>query len=101
MNQEQLQILNADLRTRQEEPARKGVHARLLLDKIAQAENLAVTDEELDERIRRDAKAIGESYDKARKNLRERGGMEVVRSQLLREKSLDLMTSVANIQDEE
>jgi trigger factor len=101
MEPEKMELDWADLRKRQEEPARKGVHARLLLDKVALAESLEVTDEELDDRIRRDAKAIGESYEKAKKNLRERGGLEVVRSQLLREKSLDLMTSVANIQEEE
>ncbi|HXV76803.1 MAG TPA: trigger factor [Candidatus Polarisedimenticolaceae bacterium] len=89
------------LRDDQEAPARKSVHARLVLDAIARAEGLAVTPEEIDDRIRNDARSVGESHDQFKKRLREHGGTEVIRTQILREKSLDLLTAVANIQSEE
>jgi hypothetical protein len=51
--------------------------------------------------MRRDAQAMGQKYDEFKKRLKERGGTEVVKSQIVREKSLDLLTAVANIQNEE
>jgi len=89
------------LREQQEEGARRSVHARLVLDAVARAEGVEVTEEDVTRRIRRDAEAIGESYATVRKRLEEQGGSEVVRSQMVRERSLDLLTSVANIQNEE
>lgn len=89
------------LREQQEESARKSVHARLLLDAIARKEEVEVTAKEVEERMRRDAQASGQKYDEFKKRLKEHGGTEVVKSQLVREKSLDLLTAVANIQSEE
>ena len=89
------------LREQQEQGARRSVHARLILDAIARAKGLAVSGEELEQRIRRDAEAIGESYATVRKRLEEGSGSEVIRAQMVREKSLDLLTTVANIQNEE
>jgi FKBP-type peptidyl-prolyl cis-trans isomerase (trigger factor) len=77
------------------------VHARLILDAVARARGLAVSAEELEQRLRRDAEAIGEPYATVRKRLEEGSGSEVIRAQLVREKSLDLLTAVANIQNEE
>ena len=89
------------LRDQQEQAARRSVHARLILDAVARARGLAVGAEELEQRIRRDAEAIGEPYATVRKRLEEGTGSEVIRAQLVREKSLDLLTTVANIQNEE
>lgn len=86
-----------ELRQRQEEPARKAVHARLILDAVARAESLSVDEQECEERIRRDARLAGESYDKLRARFKTDAGLEAVRTQLVREKSLDYLTSVANI----
>ncbi len=85
------------LRDRQEEPARKAVHARLVLDAVAEAEDLAVDPSEVDERIRLEAERIGETPETIRARLRKGGGLEALQIQLVREKSLDFMTSVANI----
>jgi trigger factor len=101
MDPEKLELDWKELRAQQEEPARKAVHARLLLDVVAKDEGFEVTAEEIDERLRRDAEALGHKYEKFRADLEKQGGVEVLRSQLLREKSLDLLTSVANIQNEE
>jgi trigger factor len=90
-----------ELRKRQEEPARKSVHARLLLDAIARAEALEVSLEELDRRIRVDAESAGQSADTLRRELRKGAGLEALKNQMLREKTLDLLTTVANIQNED
>ncbi len=89
------------LRERQEEPARKTVHARLVLDAIAAAEGLTVDRSEIDLRIRSEAAKIGESEEALRGRLQKGGGMQALTEQLLREKSLDFIASVANIQGPE
>ena len=89
------------LRDQQEDGARRSVHARLLLDSVARVESLEVSAEELQQRIRREAESVGESVAALRKRLEEHGGTEVFRGQMLREKSLDLLTTVANIRNEE
>lgn len=101
MDPEKLQLDWKELRSQQEEPARKAVHARLVLDAVAGTESLEVTDEEVEQRLRRDAEALGQKPERFRAELTKQGGIEVIKSQLLREKSLDLLTSVANIQNEE
>jgi trigger factor len=68
---------------------------------VVRAEGVEVTDQDVEERLRRDAEALGQKYEKFRADLKKQGGMEVLKAQLLREKSLDLLTSVANIQNEE
>jgi trigger factor len=85
------------LRDRNEEPARKVVHARLVLDAVAAAEHVQVDRKELDERIRREAERIGEGYDVLRLRLSKEGGLQALETQMVREKSLDLITSIANI----
>ena len=50
---------------------------------------------------RADAERRGETYEKLRAQVMKHAGLEALKSQLLREKSLDLITSVANIQSEE
>ncbi len=89
------------LRDQQEEPARKSVHARMVLDAIAKAESIEVERAEVNERIERDARAMGEPPEKLRQHLKKQGTMEALKTQLVREKSLDLLTAVANIQTEE
>jgi len=85
------------LRDRQEEPARKTVHARLVLDAIAAAEGVRVDHREVDDRVRREAERINEGYDSLRSRLAKGGGLQALETQMVREKSLDLMTSIANI----
>jgi trigger factor len=89
------------LRDRNEEPARKIVHARLVLDAIARVEGVKVDRRELDERIRREGERIGEGYDVLRLRLSKSGGLQALETQMVREKSLDLIASIANIQGAE
>jgi trigger factor len=101
MDPEQMNLDWKELRKQQDEPARKSVHARLLLDSLAEAEKIGIKNEEMEERLKRDSEAMGENFEKFKAQLEKRGGLEVLRNQMIREKSLDLMTSLANIQDEE
>ena len=89
------------LRDRNEEPARKIVHARLVLDAIAAVEGVKVDRKEVEERIRREASRINESYEDLRLRLSKGGGLQALETQMVREKSLDLITSIANIQGAE
>jgi trigger factor len=86
------------LRDRNEEPARKIVHARLVLDAIGLAEGVRVDRSEVEGRIRREAERIGEGYDVVRERLAKGDGLQALETQMVREKSLDLITSIANIQ---
>ena len=90
-----------ELRDNQAEPARKSVHARLVLDAVARSEDLKIGDEELDARIERDAQRTGQTSAELRTRLEQSGGPQVLVAQLLREKSLDLIKTSANISFEE
>lgn len=85
------------LRDRQEEGARRAVHARIVLDAVARAESVTIDPSDLDERIRGEAERLGEKPEVLRARLAKGEGLEALRAQLLREKSLDFLTSVANI----
>jgi len=101
MDPRQLDLDWKQLREKQEEPARKSVHARLVLDAIAREERLEVGEQEVEERLRLEAARVGETVEKLKARLREGQGRKALENQMLREKSLDLLTSVANIQTEE
>lgn len=89
------------MRKQQEEPARKSVHARLVLDAIARAEGLEVDRRAVDERIRLEAQRMDDTPENLREHLNKGSGMQALKNQLLRERTLDYLTSVANIQNEE
>lgn len=101
MDPRQMDLDWKQLRERQEEPARKSVHARLVLDAIAREEKLEVGEDEIEERLKLEAARVGEPVEKVKAKLREGQGRKALENQMLREKSLDLLTSVANIQSEE
>lgn len=89
------------MREAQEEGARKAVHGRLVLDAIADLESLEVSSKEVDDRVRQEAARMGEKVEDVRSRLKKHDGMEAVRGQLVRERSLDFVTSVANIREED
>ena len=101
MDPEKVELDWKKLREQQVEPARKSVQARLLLDAVAEAESIEVPRAEIDARIRQDAERMGEKPEKLRRELERGRGVEVLKSQMVREKSLDLLIGVANISNEE
>jgi trigger factor len=89
------------LRDRQEEPARKAVHARLVLDALAAQEKIEVSDDDVEARLREEAARTGEAYESVVAKIQKAGGLQAVKDQMVRERSLDFLTSVANIRGEE
>lgn len=86
-----------EARKRNAEPARKSVHARLLLDAIAETEQIRVEEEEIEARIAEEARRIGESVEALKKRMDQHSSRQALATQLVREKSLDYLMSVANI----
>jgi len=72
-----------------------------MLDEVAKLESIEVAKEELEERIRIDSARMGEQPEKVMQTLRKQGRLQALKNQLVREKALDLLVSVANIQNEE
>ncbi len=69
--------------------AEKRVHARLLLDAVAQAENVTVGEEEFERALASIARLEGRTTSAVRQALDEAGRLGQLRAQLRREKTLD------------
>ena len=81
------------LRAAQSEAAIKEVRSGMLLDKVAESENLQVTDEELNQEILALAQQTNQSPDEVRKTLNEDQGMERIRARMRSEKALNFLYS--------
>lgn len=79
------------LRAAQRESAVAEVKTNLLLDRIADAEAVTVTDEELDREIQLAALQSNEPVDALRQRLTEDGGLARIREQMKREKTANLL----------
>ena len=75
-----------------------GAEAFYTKQPITPLTGLVQSHKEIEERIERDAKRMGETPAKLRARLEEHSSKEAFTAQLLREKALDYLTSVANIQ---
>ncbi|ANM29217.1 hypothetical protein ABI59_05850 [Acidobacteria bacterium Mor1] len=101
MDPRQMELDWKDIRGRQEEGARKSVHARIVLDAIAAEESVEVGPEQIEQRIQIEAQRAGQPAEELKKRLKEGAGMQALQNQLVREATLDLLTSLANIQGED
>jgi trigger factor len=81
----------ARLRTAQRESAIAEVKTSVLLDRIAQEENLAVSDEELDHELQMAALQSREPVDTLKVRLTQDGGLARLREQLRREKTASVL----------
>ena len=77
------------LRSRQKDRAIEDVKAELLLDRIATAENIDVTEEDVEKEIEAIAQRSGESATAVRANLTRQGALDRMKSKLRSEKTLD------------
>ena len=77
------------LRNRQKDRAVEDVKAELLLDRIATAENIDVSDEDFEKQIETLAQRSGESATAVRANLTRQGALDRMKSKLRSEKTLD------------
>jgi trigger factor len=85
----------ARLRAGQRDAAVKEVKSGLLLSRIADAENIQVTDEELEQEITGLAGQMKQSPDEVRQRLTKEGALERIRSRMRSEKALDFLYSKA------
>jgi trigger factor len=92
MSTEQMRNLDfARLRAAQRDSAVAEVKSGILLAKIAQAENVEVTDEEVSREVQIGAMQTGESFDSLFERLTQDGGLARIREQLKREKTAQLL----------
>ncbi len=92
MNPEQMRKLDfSRLRTAQRDSAVAEVKAFVLLDRIAEAEGISVSDEELDRELQIAALQSREPIDALRQRLTDDGGLARIREQLKREKTASLL----------
>ena len=92
MNTEQMRKLDfTRLRAAQREGAIAEVKTTVLLDRIAQQENILVSDEELDRELQLAAVQSGEPLETLRSRLTQDGGLARIREQLRYEKTAHLL----------
>ena len=85
------------LRKRQQERATDDVKAELIIDRIATAENIDVTEEEVQREIEHMAGHSGESAEAARARLTKQGALDRMRAKLRSDKTLDWLAQNAQI----
>ena len=92
MNPEQMRKLDfGRLRVAQRDSAVAEVKTFILLDRIAEAEGISVSDEELDRELQMAALQTREPIDTLRQRLTDDGGLARIREQLKREKTASLL----------
>jgi trigger factor len=88
----------AGLRGQQRDQSVADVKAEVLLDKIATAENLDATDEDLEKEIAHLAEHSGESATALRARLTKQGALGSIKSKLRNEKTIDWLYRTARIE---
>lgn len=88
----------ASLRQRQREQAAEDVKAELLLDRIATAENIDATDEDLEKEIATLSERSGESATVLRARLTKQGALDRMKSRLRSDKTIDWLCRTARIE---
>jgi trigger factor len=85
------------LRKRQEDRAKDDVKAELIVDRIATAENIEVTDEEVQAELEHMASHSGESTEAIRASLTKDGTLDRIKSKLRSDKTLDWLAQNSQI----
>jgi trigger factor len=86
------------LRRRQHDPAVDDVKAELLLDRIATAENIDATDEDVEKEIATLAEHSGESATALRARLTKQGALDRMKSKLRSDKTIEWLYRTARIE---
>lgn len=89
------------MRHRQRDRAVEDVKAEMLLDRIASAENIEATEEDLDREIARIAERSGESAPAVRASLTKQGALDRMRSKLRSEKTLEWLQQNSQVRTRE
>jgi trigger factor len=85
------------LRRRQEDRAKDDVKAELIIDRIATAENIDVTDAEVNQELEHMASHSGESAEAIRARLTKQGTLDRMKAKLRSDKTLDWLAQNAKI----
>ena len=86
------------MRRRQHDRAVEDVKAELLLDRIATAENIEATDDDMDKEIARLVERSGESAAAIRASLTKEGSLDRMKSKLRSEKTLEWLRENTRVQ---
>ena len=89
------------VRDAERERAVRDVKASLLLERIAQAENISTSSEEIDEQVKRYAEQTKQSPATARKKLAEDGALDRIQVQMSNDKTLSFLFDEAEKVDQE
>jgi trigger factor len=101
MDPRMLQLDWEGIRDGQRERAEREVRGAFILDKIAQTENLDVSDEELSAEIMEYAERIGQTEEAVRARLTKENTLDSIREQVKHRKALDLVIASAEIRTED
>ena len=85
------------LRRRQEDRAKDDVKAELVIDRIASAESIDVTEEEVTHELEHMAGQSGESAEALRARLTKQGTLDRIKAKLRSDKTLDWLAQNAKI----
>jgi trigger factor len=94
-----LDINWAEFQERQRELAVTDVKVALVLEHIAEKENIAVTEEEVDEDISKRAQETHQAFEAVKSRLTKEGATDRIRDRIRNKKSLDLLLSLASVKD--
>ncbi len=83
------------------ERAGDDVRGSMLLERVAEAENIEVTDEEVEAEIQSVAEGSRQSVEQVRAALTKQGGERSIADRLRNRKALDFLVRHANVRDEE
>ena len=86
-----------DAQWRQRERAAEDVKAELIVDRIASAENIDVTEEELQRELEHMAEHAGESATALRARLTKQGALDRMKAKLRSDKTLDWLAQNSRI----
>jgi trigger factor len=97
---EQLMPMLERFREEWRDRAERDVRLSFLLSEIARAEEISVSDEDAEERMRMIAQAEGQPFQVVQKAYKERGLEDALRASLVEERVVELLVSEASVSDE-
>lgn len=80
--------------------AKRDVRVALMIEKIAAAEGIDVSEVELDEEIRKIAGALGTTVEATRSRLTKEGGIDSIKGRIRNRKAVDIVVKSAEISEE-
>ena len=98
---EQMGMDENTLKERNREAAERRVRTTILLERIALQEGFEISDEDLDQGLRRSAEDMNQSYEQVREIYQKSNLMEMFRRNLMEEKTINFLRDKADITERE